>query len=189
MKRVLSTCLAFTTVMLSCAYGVEVNENQTGKSTKWYLVGGLLHYTNSSDRNVGDGQGIYGSVGIQFTRTFGIEFIVDYVPEHEPVSPEQDQATPIRSGLKAKNHVANSLTGTIRTNVRDTLMIVGKLGIAGYRYDLDEEDDGGVSFVGSIGIDVPLGESDDWSIEVSITQLFSAETDGTSLIAGLKYSF
>ncbi|MXX94531.1 MAG: outer membrane beta-barrel protein [Gammaproteobacteria bacterium] len=175
--------------MLSCAYGVEVNENQTGKSTKWYLVGGLLHYTNSSDRNVGDGQGIYGSVGIQFTRTFGIEFIVDYVPEHEPVSPEQDQATPIRSGLKAKNHVANSLTGTIRTNVRDTLMIVGKLGIAGYRYDLDEEDDGGVSFVGSIGIDVPLGESDDWSIEVSITQLFSAETDGTSLIAGLKYSF
>ena len=175
--------------MISCAYGVEINENQTGKSTKWYLVGGVLHYTNSSDRNVGDGRGIYGGVGIQFTRTFGIELIVDYVPEHKPVSPVQNQASLIRSSFKAKNHVANSLTGTIRTNVRDTLAIVSKLGIAGYRYDLDEEDEGGVSFVGSIGIDVPLGESDDWSIEVSITQLFSAETDGTSLITGLKYSF
>ncbi|MDE0252558.1 MAG: outer membrane beta-barrel protein [Gammaproteobacteria bacterium] len=188
MKRVLNTCLVLTMVMISCAYGVEESE-KTGKSSKWYLVGGLLHYTNSSDRDVGDGQGVHAGGGIQFTRTFGIELIVDYVPEHEPVSPQQDQATPIGSGPKAKNHVANSLTGTIRTNVRDTLAIVGKLGIAGYRYDLDEEDEGGVSFVGSIGIDVPLGESDDWSIEVSITQFFSAETDGTLLTAGLKYRF
>lgn len=173
--------------MISCAYGVEVNENQTGKSTKWYFVGGLLHYTNSS--NVGDGQGIYGGGGVQFTRTFGVELIVDYVPEHEPVSTEQNQARPIRSSFKAKNHVANSLTGTMRTNIRKTLSIVGKLGIAGYRYELDEKDEGGVSFVGSIGIDLPLGESADWSIEVSVTQFFSAETDGTLLTAGLKYRF
>lgn len=174
--------------MIPCAYGVDVNANQTSKSTKWYLVGGLLHYTNSSDREVGDGQGIYGGGGVQFTRTFGVELIVDYVPEHKAVSPEQNQTSPVRSGIKAKNHVANSLIGTMRTNLGETLSIVGKLGIAGFRYDLNEEEEGGVSFVGSIGIEVPVGESKAWSIEVSITQLFSAEADSTTMTAGLKYS-
>lgn len=175
--------------MIPCAYGVDVNANQSGKSTNWYLVGGLLHYTNSSDRDVGDGQGIFGGGGVQFTRTFGVELIVNYVSEHKAVSPEQNQASPVGSGIKAKNHVANSLTGTMRTYLGETMSIVGKLGIAGFRYDLNEEEEGGVSFVGSVGIEVPLGNSKPWSTEVSITQLFSAETDGSSLTVGLKYSF
>lgn len=88
--------------MIPCAYGVDVNANQSGKSTNWYLVGGLLHYTNSSDRDVGDGQGIFGGGGVQFTRTFGVELIVNYVSEHKAVSPEQNQASPVGSGIKAK---------------------------------------------------------------------------------------
>lgn len=77
----------------------------------------------------------------------------------------------------------------MRTYLGETMSIVGKLGIAGFRYDLNEEEEGGVSFVGSVGIEVPLGNSKPWSTEVSITQLFSAETDGSSLTVGLKYSF
>jgi len=180
--------------------------------SNWYFLLMGSHYTENDDRGVGDGFGIRYGGGIQFNKFFGLELAINDVPEFEASDKYVVSRLPGKHVDKAENHVYSSLLCTFRVPINETADFVWKLGLSSYRYDLfiefvhdlqtnngeDEanrstlgykKDESGVTFAGSVGVELPFGEIENLSVEVSLTRLLGDDSAGASLNAGLKFSF
>ena len=184
----------------------------------WYFLFGSSYYAENDDRGVGDGLGMRFGGGVQFNDTIALEVTIDSVPEYEASYQFDDDVSRLLGEyvIKSENHIFASLMCAISIPIDDRVKFTGKIGLSAYRYDLimesqiyglerppinpvdyyDEsfvlgynQDENGVTLAGSAGVEIPFGESDNLSVQVSLTRLFGDDSAGASLNVGLKSTF
>ena len=170
-----------------------------------YIVGGPSFYPEDVDAAVGEGLGIRIGAGMQFTKRFGVEWLLDITPNIETylISEILDELIGDTYKLETTGHIYSSLFATTNISLTKGIDFVAKLGYSSHVYEViyefQEEQSTTLARhryrekentpVAALGFQFPIRRERESTLEICITRFLKENVNATALNLSLKQVF